>query len=278
MNTLNNIEWYPDRMLYNGYVFRLQHYFSDNWDGGDTYFLFYKIRELVDQYELFFNRIGNVGTSNVFELGVFGGGSIPFWNELLQPEKHIGIDLQDIIVTDYLKSYIKNKRESGKLIEIYGEVDQADKRQMRRLANEIFQGPLDLVIDDASHLYHQTKASFESLFPLLRSGGLYIIEDWAWGHWDDFFASDHFWVDEVPPTRLIHELTEMAGTDASIIRSIQVYRGFVVVERGESTNLDDSFTLERYIKRRPEKGVETTVYRDFTNLVKKILNNNIKKI
>ena len=38
--------------------------------------------------------------------------------------------------------------------------------------------PLDLVIDDASHLYGPTMASFEVLFPRLRPGGLYVIEDW----------------------------------------------------------------------------------------------------
>ena len=40
--------------------------------------------------------------------------------------------------------------------------------------------PLDLVMDDASHLGPQTRASFETLFPRLRAGGLYIIEDWSW--------------------------------------------------------------------------------------------------
>ena len=38
------------------------------------------------------------------------------------------------------------------------------------------------MIDDASHLYVETKASFEELFPRLRPGGLFIIEDWASGH------------------------------------------------------------------------------------------------
>jgi hypothetical protein len=46
-----------------------------------------------------------------------------------------------------------------------------------------FSAPLDLVIDDASHIYGPTKASFQALFPLLRPGGLYLIEDWAWAHW-----------------------------------------------------------------------------------------------
>lgn len=42
---------------------------------------------------------------------------------------------------------------------------------------------LDLVVDDASHMLSETLSSFEQFFPLLRPGGLYIIEDWSWGQW-----------------------------------------------------------------------------------------------
>jgi len=40
---------------------------------------------------------------------------------------------------------------------------------------------LDVVVDDASHLYRLTVASFDALFQHLRSGGLYFIEDVAPG-------------------------------------------------------------------------------------------------
>jgi hypothetical protein len=43
-------------------------------------------------------------------------------------------------------------------------------------------GPLDLVVDDCSHLYEPTRASFNELFPRLRPGGAYVIEDWVWAH------------------------------------------------------------------------------------------------
>jgi hypothetical protein len=68
-------------------------------------------------------------------------------------------------------------------IATYWGVDQGDAATLRSIVDKEFSGPLDLVIDDASHLYAPTKASFETLFPLLRPGGLYIIEDWAWAHW-----------------------------------------------------------------------------------------------
>lgn len=39
---------------------------------------------------------------------------------------------------------------------------------------------LDVVIDDASHASHHQQYGFLELFPKLKSGGLYIIEDLRW--------------------------------------------------------------------------------------------------
>ena len=48
------------------------------------------------------------------------------------------------------------------------------------IVEQEFGGALDMVMDDASHIYEPTLASFQILFTLLPEGGLYIIEDWAW--------------------------------------------------------------------------------------------------
>jgi hypothetical protein len=122
-----------------------------------------------------------------------------------------------------------------------------------------FSGPLDLIIDDASHMYGLTKTSFETLFPLLRPGGLYIIEDWAWGHWQEFQAQDHPWAKETPLTKLVFELVETIGTGRAnsshhpLIANLAIFQGFTGVEHGGfdmagSTN----FRLEDFISRRPE--------------------------
>jgi len=39
---------------------------------------------------------------------------------------------------------------------------------------------LDIIIDDASHASHHQQKGFLELFPKLKSGGLYIIEDLRW--------------------------------------------------------------------------------------------------
>ena len=62
-------------------------------------------------------------------------------------------------------------------------VDQADRKRLASIVDEEFSGaPLDLVIDDASHVYPESRASFETLFPRLRPGGLFLLEDWRWQH------------------------------------------------------------------------------------------------
>lgn len=65
-------------------------------------------------------------------------------------------------------------------------MNQEDREAVREIAEHEFDAPLDLVIDDASHLYEPTRTSFDALFPLLRPGGLYIVEDWQMAYVEDF--------------------------------------------------------------------------------------------
>jgi hypothetical protein len=89
-------------------------------------------------------------------------------------------------------------------VRIYHGVDQADRDTIRRLVADEFAGqPLDLVIDDASHLLTPSTATFNPLFPRQRPGGLYVIEDWSWdlvfrlgigqrlGEFDEVLPRDH---------------------------------------------------------------------------------------
>ena len=39
---------------------------------------------------------------------------------------------------------------------------------------------MDIILDDASHASHHQQNAFLELFPKLKSGGLYIIEDLRW--------------------------------------------------------------------------------------------------
>jgi hypothetical protein len=60
-------------------------------------------------------------------------------------------------------------------------VSQADTDALRPHVRHDFHGEsIDVVLDNASHRYAATLASFECLLPMVRHGGAYVIEDWAW--------------------------------------------------------------------------------------------------
>jgi hypothetical protein len=251
-NLFDRIIWRPnDCMVLDDLVFRIMHHKSGRWSGGE-HFMFYKLRELVEQYKDYFRSRTGFHPKNVMELGILDGGSIAFWHELFKPQKHIAVDLTDGGDSPYFSKYVESRGLSRKIKTIWS-TDQADKPKLAALVKAEFDGPPDLIIDDASHLYEPTLASFEALFPLMAPGGLYIIEDWAWGHWRDFVAPAE-WVGKVPLTQLVIELIEATGSWMHVIADIAVYQGFVSIERGP-LRIDDptKFCLEDYIYRRTKR-------------------------
>lgn len=183
-----HVSWQADRMILDGFVFRIEQARRTSWDGNDGYFRFYKTKPLIDQYETYFRRHAIVA-NNIFELGLWDGGSLAFthWN-----------------------------------------TSQTDRQALVDIVRSEFTGPLDVVFDDASHLYAPTKISFETLFPLLRPGGLYVIEDWAWNHWQPFVRPKS-WNPAEHLTRLIFESVEAVGTNRGPVASVTVAPGFVAI-------------------------------------------------
>ena len=62
--------------------------------------------------------------------------------------------------------------------------DQTDKTRFENLVTR--HGRPAIIIDDASHIQKNTIQSFQNLFPLLKSGGLYCIEDVITSYWPDW--------------------------------------------------------------------------------------------
>jgi cephalosporin hydroxylase len=85
-----------------------------------------------------------------------------------------GIDLYD-------KSALREDR-----ISIYqgDQNDPAFLQEVNRL-----EGPFDIIIDDGSHVQTHIITSFETLFPLLKTGGIYVIEDTQTSYWTKFEGS-----------------------------------------------------------------------------------------
>lgn len=159
----------------------------DLWDPADRptdRLRLYKSRQMIESYATI---ISEFQAANVLEMGIFGGGSTAFFAQVLAPRKLVALDIRDEVVTE-LEAFLA-RRSMSEIVRPYYGVDQADaERLITIVATEFGDTPLDLVIDDASHLYHPTKRSFETLFPRLRPGGLYVIEDWrSEQDWFNFF-------------------------------------------------------------------------------------------
>lgn len=212
---------------------------------GYNAFAFYKMKHLVDEYNEFFSKLSPRKIYGLLELGLYDGGSVPFWNEILNPEHHVGIDIQDKNDNPYLKDYISRKAESS--IKTFWNTPQQDAEKLTLILDQEFGNlALDLVIDDASHFYEESKRSFEIIFPKLSDGGMYIIEDWAWNHWVG--AS---YENKKPLTSLIFEFIECLGTSKDFISSISLFQGFCVLFKSSAAKMDKSqnFKLSNVIHR-----------------------------
>ncbi len=117
------------------------------------------------------------GGGNIFELGIFAGGSVALTVMLAEPRRMVAIDLLPAAAPTLAR--FMEDRGLDDVVRLHFGVDQADAGRLRELVSTEFDGPLDLVYDDASHVYGPTRATFETLFPRLRPGGVYLIEDWT---------------------------------------------------------------------------------------------------
>lgn len=188
-----------------------------------------KSPELLALYE---DRIQELAPKRIMEIGVAGGGGAVVLNERFKPETLCLIDLQDVTSPSF-KTYIETP--AAKNIRLHLDVDQANQDRLAAIVRSDFaDASLDLVIDDASHLYEPSLATFEELFPRLRAGGFYIIEDWGWSHWQGQYwqAPDAPWASRVGLSNLVHQLVMASASHPEWVRSLLVTSAGCVIERG----------------------------------------------
>jgi hypothetical protein len=83
-----------------------------------------------------------------------------------------------------------------------------------------------------------SRNSFNIAFPHLVSGGIYILEDWAWSHWPSRVESK-----EPALTNLVFELIVAAGSRPDIIEELMIDRDFVAIRRGPANLPSGQFDL-----------------------------------
>lgn len=196
-------------------------------------------------YENYEKHLGHMRDQslNVLEIGVDYGEGIKTLSKYLPNSKFVGVDakLRDIDISDHsnVKLFECNQIDAAKLGEIVG-VE--------------FNNQIDIIIDDASHIGALTARSFDILFPFLKSGGLYIIEDWGTGYWNEWDDGGD-WFYPVMMNKRIHShdfgmvgfvkalVDEVAGPDIKVVengevktveqraKSVTHYFGMTIVEK-----------------------------------------------
>jgi len=134
--------------------------------GTDKSSLFHNYTKL---YSLYFDEIRQESLK-ILEIGIDKGFSLKTWKEYFAKSEITGIDILDL-------KHFEEERVH---------VVQADQKDVEALkkVNEQY-GPFDIIIDDGSHHNEDMKASFECLFPLLKAGGIYVVEDLHACYWGE---------------------------------------------------------------------------------------------
>jgi SAM-dependent methyltransferase len=109
----------------------------------------------------------------ILEIGISHGGSLDLWRDYFgRGVEIVGIDID---------------RRALALAEPGIDIcigDQGNPEFLRQVARD--HGPFDIVIDDGSHRSEHQLCSLEHLWPALRPGGIYLVEDLHTNYWQDY--------------------------------------------------------------------------------------------
>jgi tetratricopeptide (TPR) repeat protein len=117
--------------------------------------------DYLNTYERLFSSFRDLPIV-VLEIGVAGGASLRLWEDYFPRAWIVGIDIRD-----ECRQYAGGRR----IVEI---ASQADRATLHAIGARYQPA---IIIDDGSHRADHIINSFESLFPALQNGGLYIVED-----------------------------------------------------------------------------------------------------
>lgn len=136
-----------------------------------------KWKHYLSIYDRHLSRFRNQPV-RILEIGVLGGGSLDLWRKYFGPEAVIfGVDISP-------ECALFDGRSGSVRIG-----SQADPDFLRRVVAEM--GGVDVVIDDGSHVAKHQKITFETLFPILDSNGVYICEDLHTSYWPGPFQGGY---------------------------------------------------------------------------------------
>lgn len=111
--------------------------------------------------------------SCVLEIGVALGQSLRMWADYFPNAVIHGADIEP--------SFRSCESYSSRIK--FHVIDQGNEDQLKTLGQF---SPFDLIIDDGNHWWREQIVSFQTLFPFVRNGGIYIVEDTCTSYWSEY--------------------------------------------------------------------------------------------
>ena len=139
--------------------------FSDFFWNKPKRFSLDKWHHYFDIYERHFSKFRGKNPV-IVEIGVQNGGSIEMWNDYFKGECTIyGIDI-DPACSRFEKEFPNVKIFIG---------DQSNSDFLNFIKTQV--PSIDILIDDGSHFSPHIIKTFEAIYPIISTGGVYLIED-----------------------------------------------------------------------------------------------------
>ena len=192
-----------------------------------------------DIYDTWFSKFVDKNPF-VLEIGVDNGGSLQMWNEYFGKDCYLyGIDNRPKFDYNNTEEYL------GFYAKLFVG-DQGDQ-DFLNLVNDYVGGnhkgnienTFDIVIDDGSHwMWHQI-LTFETLFPKMREGGIYLVEDTHSSYMNIFggkYKQPHTFIEYCKNIIDVLHMDHFESTTdfpwTRHIKSIHFYDSVVVIEKG----------------------------------------------
>ena len=200
---------------------RLHEYFLNN-----SGRIIYKHAHYFDAYERHFSRFEGKPI-NFLEIGAGEGGSSAMWRDYFGPNANI-------LVLDIRKDRVEVVDGATK----FYAGSQTDPAVLEKIVGEF--GPLDVVLDDGSHIMNHMITTFEMLYPTMKPNGVYMIEDVACSYSDRFdggYRRDgtivEYTKDLIDRLHLINVKDKSPEPDWFTLstHSINIYDGIITFER-----------------------------------------------
>jgi hypothetical protein len=187
--------------------------------------LIHKWTHYLDIYDGHFSAYRNTPVK-MLEIGVSKGGSLELWRKYFGKDATLfGIDIDPECAS---RVTAPSQARIG---------SQDDPKFLRSVIDEM--GPPDIILDDGSHIGRHQRTSFDTLFPLLREGGLYLIEDlhtaYSFVHWEGGYRRKSTGMelvkDMIDDMHSWYHRKKLRTASRNQIGAIHIYDSLAVIEK-----------------------------------------------